>query len=211
MEKDSRAKLIEAATVLFAEKGFAEVSIRELSKAAQVNSALIAYYFGGKDGLYQAVVEEYLQQIEERMTKIVTLDLDPLDKLTGFINNLAVIHREMPYLRKFLSRELINPTPAIEHAIKKYIGRFYQMVLGILTEAVDEGVVRNDLILNLVPITVAGMIHFYFLAEPVINRMAFLVPGLDDEEAVIHQMKDIFLKGILRKPDGAPDSEDQNI
>jgi AcrR family transcriptional regulator len=199
MEKDSRVKLIDTATRLFAEKGFAEVSIRELAKEADVNSALIAYYFGGKEGLYQAVIEDYLQRIEERFAKVVMSHLSPIDKLTQFLNNLVTIHREMPYLRKFLSREFIKPTPVIENAIKKYISRFYNMAFGILEEAVDQGAIRTDLELQFMPIAAAGMIHFYFMAEPIIKQMTPVIPGINDEQMFFGQLQEIFLKGILRR------------
>ena len=46
--RDAKDKLLAAGTELFAKKGFAGVSIRELAEAAGVNSALISYHFGGR-------------------------------------------------------------------------------------------------------------------------------------------------------------------
>jgi len=51
----TREKLMIAAEPLFAEKGVEAVSIRDIASAAGVNSALIAYHFGGKDELFIAV------------------------------------------------------------------------------------------------------------------------------------------------------------
>ncbi len=48
---DAREKLLAAGTELFAAKGFAGVSIRQLAETAGVNSALISYYYGGKEKL----------------------------------------------------------------------------------------------------------------------------------------------------------------
>ena len=63
LEKDSQTKLLEAATSLFAQKGFSGVSVRQLAEAANVNIAAISYYFRGKEGLYQAVLEEQFAPI----------------------------------------------------------------------------------------------------------------------------------------------------
>lgn len=54
-EGGSRARLVEAATELFVKKGFRDVSIREVARQAGANSALIAYYFGDKEGLFKEV------------------------------------------------------------------------------------------------------------------------------------------------------------
>jgi AcrR family transcriptional regulator len=52
---EARNRLIDAALALFAEKGFAKTSTREIALAAQINIASISYYFGDKAGLYKAV------------------------------------------------------------------------------------------------------------------------------------------------------------
>ena len=52
---EARNRLLDAALALFAEKGFAKTSTREIAQAAQVNIASISYYFGDKEGLYKAV------------------------------------------------------------------------------------------------------------------------------------------------------------
>jgi AcrR family transcriptional regulator len=52
---EARSRLLDAALALFAEKGFAKTSTREIAQAAQVNIASISYYFGDKAGLYRAV------------------------------------------------------------------------------------------------------------------------------------------------------------
>lgn len=55
---EARARLLHTALRLFAEKGFANTSTRELATAAGVNIAAISYYFGDKAGLYRATYTE---------------------------------------------------------------------------------------------------------------------------------------------------------
>ncbi len=51
-EPSSRIRLLEAAILCFAEKGFDATGIREIARRAKANSALVQYHFGGKTGLY---------------------------------------------------------------------------------------------------------------------------------------------------------------
>ena len=50
---ETKQRLLDAAEVLFAEKGFDGVSIRELAAAADVNVAAVNYHFQGKQNLYR--------------------------------------------------------------------------------------------------------------------------------------------------------------
>lgn len=60
---DTRSRLLAAALRLFAEKGYAQTSTREICVAAGVNAASIHYYFGDKAGLYRAVYLAPIQQL----------------------------------------------------------------------------------------------------------------------------------------------------
>ncbi len=59
---DVKQRLVEAATLLFAQRGFDGVGIREIATAADANSAMVAYHFGSKEGLYQAVLRAGFEQ-----------------------------------------------------------------------------------------------------------------------------------------------------
>ncbi len=61
---DTRSRLLDEALRLFAEKGYAQTSTREVCLAAGANAASIHYYFGDKAGLYRAV---YLAPIQRLM------------------------------------------------------------------------------------------------------------------------------------------------
>jgi len=62
---DSREKILRAAEKIFAEKGLAGASVRAITSAAEVNHALISYYFGSKVALYQEVLERTSQLLAE--------------------------------------------------------------------------------------------------------------------------------------------------
>lgn len=53
----TRQKLVEAATILFAENGVAKVTLRELTSYAKVNLAAVNYHFGSKEGLTETVFD----------------------------------------------------------------------------------------------------------------------------------------------------------
>ena len=63
MPTDSKERLLEKAMVVFADKGYTETSTREIARVANMNISAIAYYFGGKQGLYRAVLENIVHGV----------------------------------------------------------------------------------------------------------------------------------------------------
>lgn len=70
VEEDARTRLIDAAIVLFADKGYEGTSVRDLAKTARVNVAAVSYHFGSKDALYTEALRACLApcaEMRERM------------------------------------------------------------------------------------------------------------------------------------------------
>lgn len=79
---DKRAHILAVAEQLFADKGFDGTSVRDIAQLANVNLAMISYYFGSKEKLLEALVEEragYTLGILEELNKDQTLT--PWDKI----------------------------------------------------------------------------------------------------------------------------------
>ena len=72
----TRAALLDAALDVFSAKGRAGARVSEIAERAGVDKQLITYYFGGKDGLYQALLERWLAA--EREFAPAGLPLDEL-------------------------------------------------------------------------------------------------------------------------------------
>lgn len=94
MEKDenSKQKILNAATKLFAHKGFDAVSVREICKEANANLCLISYHFGGKQELYNAIIDDLI----EKQTRYANTFLD-------FSVNPRTLKK--PQLSRFLQME----------------------------------------------------------------------------------------------------------
>ena len=117
---DCRSILIDAATPLFAEKGFNGVGVREVAHAACMNSSMISYYFGGKEALYAEVLNEQFATLT-RIGEIKTMETDPLQKFELYVRATVARYRKNPYLLRFYTSELTNPTPCFETIVKPAI------------------------------------------------------------------------------------------
>jgi AcrR family transcriptional regulator len=85
---DKRAHILTVAEQLFADKGFDGTSVRDIAQLANVNLAMISYYFGSKEKLLEALIEDragYSLGILEELNKNQTLTpWDKIDRLVEF-------------------------------------------------------------------------------------------------------------------------------
>jgi len=193
-KNDLRNKLISIATRLFAERGLNGVSIREISKAAGVSISMISYYFGGKEGLYSSVLQEQFSGFEH-IDEINNADSEALSKIEAYIRWIIVRHRNNPYLLRFYTSELTNPTQFFSQIVQPAIGK----VIQVLVQIIEEGISRNRFRKDLNPVdtvlAMAGMVNYYFLSTLATQELITHSPERD--EVLIRHYMDIFTKGIL--------------
>lgn len=85
---DKRTHILSVAEQLFAENGFDGTSVRDIAQLANVNLAMISYYFGSKEKLLEALIEDragYTLGILEELSKDQTLTpWDKIDRVLEF-------------------------------------------------------------------------------------------------------------------------------
>lgn len=194
-DKDCRKNIIASTIPLFAVKGLNGVSVRDLARAAGVNISMISYYFGGKEGLYAAVLSQQFAVLG-KLDEIEQLETDTLQKFELYVRATVSRYRKSPYLLRFYTSELTNPTACFETIIKPAIKKVVQMLLDTFSEGLShekfrEGLNPADTVLALV-----GMINFYFLLEPATAELVDHAPKRDEE--LIRHIMDIFTRGVLK-------------
>ncbi|WP_312516746.1 TetR family transcriptional regulator [Anaerospora sp.] len=195
-EQDKRERLIVAATRLFAQKGYAAVSIRLLAQTANVNSALVSYYFGGKEGLYKEVLQSQFHQVVARIENIDKA-LPPIQRLECFAWTMAQIHQDFPYLLRFGHSEMTNPTKCFAEIIKPNIARLYQFLHQTVEEGVAAGYFRADVNPGYAAVGLASILNFYFIARPVANSVLGSLENQDGE--YVRQAIELYLHGLERR------------
>ncbi len=105
---DTRSRLLEAATELFAKQGYDATSTREIAAIAGCNISLISHYFGGKQGLLREILSDWFDIEERELRSLIETDTSPAELIPGFIDiffDLAYQHR---YVMRIIQREMAN-------------------------------------------------------------------------------------------------------
>ena len=82
---DKQIKILEVAEVLFSEKGFDGTSIRDISKEAKINIAMVSYYFGSKERLLEALIIYKTSDLKLQLDHLLLENLDPIEKVNKLI------------------------------------------------------------------------------------------------------------------------------
>lgn len=82
---EARVRIMRAAERLFAQKGYAATSVHEITDAAEVNRALLYYYFEDKHSLYVSLIEEGTAEFDRMLERALTAPGSYSDRLTAFV------------------------------------------------------------------------------------------------------------------------------
>jgi len=197
MDIDSKEQLLQSAIPLFADYGFDKVSIRQLAKAAGVNSALISYYFGSKQGLYQAVINKQLSGLMAFTAKTSQTALDPAAVFRLYAATMLELHTKNPYFIKLCYREFITPSVILDDFAQNHLKFVFLTLSAALRQGIKSGQFKPDLDINSAVLLWAGMVNFYFFSQPIRSRV--LAEKEISAQNYMDQTITIFLAGIQRR------------
>lgn len=131
----TRERLLRAAVRLFASSGYRGVSMRDLADAVGITPPALYNHFPGKEALYQAAVEEAFTVSARRMLAALELPAAPIERLQGFVLELARELERNPDLRRLLQRELLDADREHLAFLKGYlVDRVLQPLMALMEE-----------------------------------------------------------------------------
>jgi TetR/AcrR family transcriptional regulator, cholesterol catabolism regulator len=154
---DTKSKLIEAATRLFATNGFAGTSIRDIAKVTGMTISNIYYYFGSKYGLLLGVIEYLSKELEDKLSEVTAQDMDPLERL----KQLVLTHLEQVVLHTFQARVAFSDEATLSPATNKLNREFQVKILNIYRKELER-------------VQTAGYIHYKNLTVVALNILGVI-------------------------------------
>lgn len=198
----SRTQLLQAAAALMSERGSIEVSLSEIAQKSHLNSALVKYYFGSKNGLMMELVKEILGRALIQMSELVEMDLDPVEKLKLHIKGIITVYFRYPFVNRLIHAMFQTPDTAKEVAetISKPLAETQRR---LLEEAVAQGRIR-EIDPMLFYFIVLGACDHLFFGQHILHH-CFGVDEIDDDlrRRYTDTLLDMVLTGLLIEKDGA--------
>lgn len=205
----TRLRLLETGTREFGIHGFSAVSTRELAKAAEVNLAAIPYHFGGKEGLYSAIIEKivtearhnYATTAKEIQAQLKTSSLTMeegkrlIRKLITSVANFLVGQGSDRYRASLIIRELMTPSQAFEVLYRGFIKQIHTLTTQLIAKLIHEDPESEESILR--AHALLGQIVFFSTGRKLINSRTNTENFTNEHlDTVISTVTETFLASI---------------
>jgi len=105
---DTRQAILKVAIILFSEKGFDAVSMREIADKVNISPPALYNHFKGKQALYMSVIKETFSNKSKQLVNSLTIDALPIKRLETFILTLSQILVDEPEFKYLIQREQLD-------------------------------------------------------------------------------------------------------
>lgn len=168
----TRDLIVDAAERLFAAQGFTTTTIKQIGRAAGVNSALLYYYFADKDRLYREVLQRFVSRLVARTMAGSEGRGDPEARLRAFVAAQAEALADNPDIPRLLVREMIDfdAAHAVEH-IQRLAATSFRRLCGLIEEGQRAGLFRRDVDPRFAAISTISQVAYFFIARPAVRML----------------------------------------
>jgi AcrR family transcriptional regulator len=177
LAETTRLNILEVATQEFADKGLAGARIDEIAEKTDSSKRMIYYYFGGKDGLYRAVLERAYGGIRMREAEQRFDAMGAVEAMQTLVRHTFDYHDQHPeFVRLVMNENILHGAHVAEiEGMKERNRRVIESIAAILDRGVAEGVFRTGVDPLSLHLTMSAM-SFYCVSNRYTIKANF---GLD--------------------------------
>lgn len=193
---DKQVQILLVAEKLFAEKGFDGTSIRDISRDAKVNIAMISYYFGSKEKMLEALIYFRISDLRMQLDSILKEPIEPFEKIDKLIALYIARVNRNKCIYQILHFEL-NSQRRKNIDIKSFteVKRTnYELLSQIISEGQEKGVFSKDVNILLIPPTILGTFFQFQMNRPLYEELL----GLDSDAAFDDYIKNELTQHIQK-------------
>ena len=170
---ETARKILEVSARMFAEKGFANVSVRDICKETGTTAPVIYYYFGSKKGLFEAVARKQISMGDfiARLAK-ATSSSDPRKGLESFISTYLSSFPEHTFDIGLYMRDSATLDKHSAQMVSEDLERIRNLAAGLVEKAMARGIFRRtdsklavDCLLGMLNRVIFQHIHFAKMSD----------------------------------------------
>ncbi len=178
MKQDVEKKLIDAARELFYERGFTGVTVRDIAGKADVNLALLHYYFRTKEKIFEIVFKDAFALLFRKLNKALTSDKSLFEKIGMMVAGYVSTGIKYPRLPSFVMNELAVNTELMlsiinEHKDKSVLNEHFEHFYAEIEEAKALNVIKKEIDPNDICTDIQALSLYPFIAKDCLMYSVF--------------------------------------
>jgi AcrR family transcriptional regulator len=192
---ETEEKIFLAARDVFHEFGYEGARMQEIADRANINKAMLHYYYRSKEKLFEAVFRVSAMKVLPRVIGIVRSKRSLPEKVTAIVHAYIDLLRANPHLPGFVIQELRRNPGGLRRFIGKQAAGVFAHLREEIEAAAEKGEIRPIAAEHLLA-NVIGLCVFPFIARPLLET----VTGMDADafDAFLEERKDVVSDFILR-------------
>jgi len=165
-------RILQAATHEFATHGFGGARVERISRRARTVDRMLYYYFGSKDGLFRAVLENSYEQLGQAEQQLKLADTEPAQAMRELIAFTWHYYLEHPAFIRLLNSENLYRGAHIKKSrrVKSLSFPLLSILAGLLKRGAAQGTFRSDADPVQIYITIAALGYFYLSNQHTLSR-----------------------------------------
>jgi TetR/AcrR family transcriptional regulator len=136
------ARILEAAVEIFAAKGFEGTTTTDIAERADLPKANVHYYFGTKEKIYRAVLDDILDIWLDEADHWITRERTPREALEGYIRSKIALSRKKPEASRIYANELLCGAAHLTQYLNFDLRQRVQTLSSVVTEWIARGEIR---------------------------------------------------------------------
>lgn len=199
--RNSADALLDAASALMIERNSVNITFAEIAEKSGLNSALIHYRFGGKTGLFRALLERDAGSTFPYLEQLVQSDMSAEEKLRHHIHGVIKVYFRHPYMNRLIGALAVETDSDTARFISERFTRpLAAAQAAILEQGVSEGTFRT-IDPMLFYFSVIGACDHLFYARHSL-KWAFGIADIDDglRRRYAEHVTGLLLESVLLKP-----------
>lgn len=159
---EKQIKILYVAERLFAEKGFDGTSIRNIAQEAQINIAMVSYYFGSKEKMLESLILHRIQDIKIQVENLYRESINPVEKINRFIElYINTINKHKCFYQILLFEQSSQKRDIDFKTFTEVKKANLEIFRKIILEGQKLEIFKNDVNIDLIPTTIIGtLVHF---------------------------------------------------
>lgn len=200
--RDSRGILFDATAALLSERSTIEVSLSEIAQRSGLNSALIKYYFGSKEGLLLALLERVAEHSMADLASLVSMDLSAEQKLRIHIGGIINTYYRSPYVNRLINYMIARgDTASSERVAKIFVEPMVSAYRAIVEQGVGEGAFRPMDPGMLYYSVVGACEHIFYAGYSLPTTLGLSELTEQVRQQYVQHVLDLVFHGVLTRPE----------